>query len=226
MELEMDKDKIINKIRKLLALASSKNENEAQSAMLMAQKLMALHNIEMSQVDNVSENHDVIEEEADAKRHKTKWKRSLGKLIAINFKCDTFLRGYGTFSTMFVGKRENIDICKTVYLSAVRFINKFFSEYWKKLNRPVSDSIRLKNSYALGFICRLKEKFEEQKTIAEQEGWALVLVKDSDVVEYMESKHLKHKEAKTSNKFDAEALAQGYIDCDDKFGETGQTKLE
>lgn len=221
----MGKDKIIDKIRKLLALASSKNENEAQSAMLMAQKLMAIHNIEMSQVDDIID-HNIIEEEADAKRHKTKWKRNLAKLIASNFRCDTFLRGYGTYSTIFVGKRENIDICKTVYQSAVRFIDKFFSEYWKKVNRPVSDSISLKNSYALGFIYRLKEKFNEQKIVAEQEGWALVLVKDSDVIEYMENKNMKHKVSKSSSKLNSEALTQGYIDCDNKFGETGLVKIE
>lgn len=222
----MEKDKIINKIQKLLALASSKNENEAQAAMLMAQKLMALHNIEMSQVENNATDHKVIEDQADEKSHKTKWKRWLANVIAINFRCETFLRGYGTYNTIFVGKRENIDICKVVYLSAVQFINKFFTEYWKQLNSPVSESIRLKNSYALGFITRLKEKFEEQKIIAEQEGWALVLVKDTDVVKYMEQKNIKHSEASTTNKLDINALRQGYMDCNDKYGEIGQVKLK
>lgn len=224
--LQMKKDYIINKIRKLLALASSKNENEAQSALLMAQKLMAIHNIEMSQIDSVRNDHNVIEEEAESKRHKTIWKRRLAQVIANNFKCDTFFRGFGTYSTIFVGKRENIDICETVYLAAVRFINKFFSEYWRKQNRPVSESIKLKNSYALGFIYKLNEKFKEQKIIAEQEGWALVLVKDSDVVEYMERKNIKHTNAKTTSKLDTDSLRQGYIDCDNKFGETGQEKIE
>lgn len=222
----MEKDKIINKIQKLLALASSKNENEAQAAMLMAQKLMALHNIEMSQVETVGVDHKVIEAQADKKSHKTKWKRWLANVIAINFRCETFLRGYGTYNTIFVGKRENVDICKVVYASAVRFIDNFFTEYWKKLNSPVSESIRLKNSYVLGFITRLKEKFEEQKIVAEQEGWALVLVKDTDVVKYMEQKNIKHSEASTTNKLDINALRQGYMDCNDKYGETGQIKIE
>lgn len=224
--LQMEKDFIINKIRKLLALASSKNENEAQSALLMAQKLMAIHNIEMSQVDNVRTDHNVIEEEADSKRHKTIWKRRLAQVIANNFKCGIFFRGHGTYSTIFVGKMENIDICKTIYLSAVRFIDKFFSEYWRKQNRPVSESIKLKNNYALGFICKLNEKFKDQNIIAEQEGWALVLVNDSDVVDYMERKNIKHTKAKTTCKLDVDALRQGYIDCDNEFGETGQEKIE
>lgn len=121
---------------------------------------------------------------------------------------------------------ENVDICKVVYSSAVRFIDKFFTEYWKKLNSPVSESIRLKNSYALGFISRLKEKFEEQKIVAEQEGLALALDKDTDVIKYMEQKNIKHSEASTTNKLDINALRQGYMDCNDKYGEIGQAKLK
>lgn len=221
-----NKDKIIRNIRKLLALSNSNNENEAHSAMLMAQKLMAKHNIEISLVENNATDHNVIEEQADKKSHKTKWKRWLANIIAINFKCETFLRGYGTYNTIFVGKQENVDICKVVYLSAVRFIDNFFTEYWKNANSPVSACKRLKNSYALGFITRLREKFEEQKIVAEQEGWALVLVKDTDVVKYMEQKNLKYSEASTTNKLDINALRQGYMDCNDKYGETGQAKIK
>lgn len=112
----MEKDKIINKIQKLLALASSKNENEAQTAMLMAQKLMAIHNIEMSQVETVGVDNNVIEEQADVKSHKTKWKRWLANVIAINFRCETFLRGYGTYNTIFVGRK-----CR--YLQSSLFIS-------------------------------------------------------------------------------------------------------
>lgn len=96
----------------------------------------------------------------------------------------------------------------------------------EKQNRPVSESIKLKCNYALGFICKLNEKFKEQKIIPKQEGWTLVLVKCSNVVEYMERKNIKHKVAKTSSKLESEALAQGYIDCENKFGETGLVKIE
>ena len=45
------KEKIIEKIKKALALANNnKNPNEAQAAMLMVQKMMAKYHIEMQEV--------------------------------------------------------------------------------------------------------------------------------------------------------------------------------
>lgn len=241
-----NKELIIDKIRKLLKLATSKNENEAQTAMLMAQKYMAMHNIEMSQVEDAPIDHDVIEEKADKKAHRTKWKRSLASVIANNFRCDIYYKGHGNYSTLFVGKKDDIDICKTVYQSAVMFIDKNFSEYWNnegkwvtefdlfgdpdlhcRVERPLSDSIRMKDSYARGFIKRLRQRFEEQKVVAEKEGWGLVLVKDTDVVEYMQQKTFTGSLSSSSvNGIDSDAFTQGYKDCNNKFGETGIKKVE
>ena len=50
------KEKIIEKIKKALALANNnKNPNEAQAAMLMAQKMMAKYHIEMQEVEEGEE---------------------------------------------------------------------------------------------------------------------------------------------------------------------------
>lgn len=237
----MTQEKVIDKIRKLLALATSSNENEAQSAMLMAQRWMAKYNIEMSQVEDAPVDHEVVEEEADKKRHRTKWKRSLAEVIADNFNCDIFFRGHGSYATIFVGKKDSIEICKTVYSAAVMFIDREFSKYWNeegkwhefklfgqanaKVERPLSDSIVMKDSYARGFIRRLRERFKEQKVEAEQEGWGLVLVKDSDVVAYMQSMEFKGSMSSGPSSIDGKSLQQGYRDCSERFGETGQKKI-
>ncbi|OZY84854.1 hypothetical protein CBP51_16975 [Cellvibrio mixtus] len=47
---EMADDKILDKIKKCLALAKSSNANEAQTALRQARKLMELHNIEFADV--------------------------------------------------------------------------------------------------------------------------------------------------------------------------------
>lgn len=50
------KEKIIEKIKKALALANNnKNPNEAQAAMLMAQKMMAKYHIEMQELEEAEE---------------------------------------------------------------------------------------------------------------------------------------------------------------------------
>lgn len=241
----MENEKIIDKIRKLLALATSSNENEAQNAMLMAQKLMAQHNIEMSQVEDAPVDHDVLEEEADKKAHCTKWKRRLASVIANNFKCDIYYHGNRKYSTIFVGKRESIDIAKMVYNSAVMFIDVNFAKYWNETGkwggsfdlfgdpdlkfvheRPLSDSIRMKDSYARGFIERLRGRFEEQKREAEKQGWGLVLVKDTDVVAHMQAIHFsKGRMNNSATEIDSASYRKGYKDCNDKFGETGLKKI-
>ena len=237
----MTKEQVIEKIQKLLRLANSQNENEAQSAMLMAQKLMAQYKIELSQVEDAEIDHNVVEEEADKKAHSTAWKRQLALLIAQSFQCETYVVGYRSYKTVFIGKQANVKICKQVYEAAIRFIDFNFGIYWRttgkyKLPRdakwlgwtelPVSYSIAQKSSYAMGFIHRLKGRFEEQKVKADKEGWGLVLVKDPDVVEYKLNLNLSKSNFTSANTEDSDAYTQGYMDCHSKFGDTGIEKVE
>lgn len=237
----MTKEQAMEKIQKLLRLASSQNENEAQAAMLMAQKLMAQYKIELSQVEDAEIDHNVMEEDADKKAHSTAWKRQLALLIAKNFQCEAYVVGYRTYKTVFVGKRDNLKICKQVYEAAIRFIDFNFAIYWRttgkyKLPRdakwlgwtelPVSYSIAQKSSYAMGFIARLRVRFDEQKVKADKEGWGLVLVKDPDVVEYKLNLNLSKSTFTQANTDDDDAYSKGYMDCNNKFGDTGIEKVE
>ena len=227
-----NQEQVIEKIRKLLNLSQSSNENEAQSAMLMAQKLMAQYNIAMSQVEDAVEDHDVVEESADKKAHRTRWKRALARCVADNFKCDMYMKGNGSYATVFVGKKESLEICKAVYEAAVRFIDLNFAKWWNMEGKwqgweelPLFRSIRMKDSYARGFIHNLKEKFEAQKVTADKEGWGLVLVKDADVTAHMQAMKFAGSISNSATAIDSTALRQGYKDCKDKFGETGQRKI-
>ena len=237
----MTKEQAMEKIQKLLRLASSQNENEAQAAMLMAQKLMAQYKIELSQVEDAEIDHNVMEEDADKKAHSTAWKRQLALLIAKNFQCEAYVVGYRTYKTVFVGKRDNLKICKQVYEAAIRFIDFNFAIYWRttgkyKLPRdakwlgwtelPVSYSIAQKSSYAMGFTTRLRVRFDEQKVKADKEGWGLVLVKDPDVVEYKLNLNLSKSTFTQANTDDDDAYSKGYMDCNNKFGDTGIEKVE
>lgn len=68
-------------IRKLLALSNSSNENEAQSALTKAQELLAKYHLSMDEIKDADVDHNVIEETADRKAHRTPWKRRLGHVI-------------------------------------------------------------------------------------------------------------------------------------------------
>lgn len=81
----MDKQTIINKIRKCMALAGSTNEHEAAIALRQAQKLMQLHSV--SDTDMLAAGVCESAAGAGAIRQPAKWEGALAKMIAKAFGC-------------------------------------------------------------------------------------------------------------------------------------------
>ena len=117
-------------------------------------------------------------------------------------------------------------------LEMIPFIDFYFKAFWHKtlMEKPwlnLADSISMKASYANGFIDALKNRFDEQKVQADQEGWGLVLVKDADVVNYMNTQYPNlAKSVSRCNRSDSNAYYQGHEDCSSKFGDTGVRKIK
>lgn len=171
-------NQILDKISKALRLGkNNSNENEAQSAILAAQRLMAKYHI--SQKDENSflnecekQDEEVIEEKAEEEMNNDKWKRRLMITIAKNFRCDVYYHGG---KLILVGAKEDILISKRVYLYAKQALlnsfKEFFTEYldYNYVSYREKNSIRnkLKREYAYGFIDGLTKKFEKQKADSE-----------------------------------------------------------
>lgn len=181
-------NQILEKISKTLRLSTNNsNENEAQTAILAAQKLMAKYHISQEEIndfinENDSQNTKVIEESAENEVHNTKWKRELLLTIATNFRCDAYYYGK---KLLLVGANEDILITKRVYLYAKKAILSSFKIFFKENYEQyaIDNSIRnkRKREFALGFIKGLSEKFEKQKANSEL---SLVVI-NPKVEEYM-----------------------------------------
>lgn len=183
-------NQILDRISKALRLGTNNsNENEAQNAILAAQRLMAKYHISQEDVnDFLSENEnkstEIIEENAESEMNNDKWKRRLMITIAKNFRCSIF---YRSGKLILVGAKEDILISKRVYLYAKQAILNNFKIFFKENYElyAVNSSIRnkYKREYALGFIKGLSEKFEMQKANSEL---SLVVV-NQDVKEYFKN---------------------------------------
>ena len=181
-------NQILDRISKALRLGKdNNNENEAQAAILAAQRLMAKYKISEEEVndfldENEKQENEVIEEKADTETNNDKWKRNLMITIAKNFRCDVYYHGK---KLVIVGAKEDILISKRVYLYAKQAILNSFKDFFRENYNiyMVSNTIRnkCKREYAFGFTKGLKEKFEEQKANSEL---ALVVV-NPDVKEYL-----------------------------------------
>lgn len=181
-------NQILNKISKVLSLGTNNsNENESQSAILTAQRLMAKYHITQEEIDDfIDENEKqetkVIEERTTDEINNEKWKRRLIIVIAKNFRCDVF---YHCGRLVIVGEQEDIEISKRVYLYAKQAIlnsfKKFFNENYS--TNDINFRNKCKRDFAYGFICGLRQKFEKQKENSEM---ALVIV-NPKVEEYFKN---------------------------------------
>lgn len=104
----MNKETIVDRIRKLLRLARDKgaSEHEAASAMAMAQKLMMQHNIEQ-----VEEQHEepAIRGEWHQRDIDKKWQLLLVQAVAKLYSCRVVTSSAG--AVRFYGKASNVLVC-------------------------------------------------------------------------------------------------------------------
>lgn len=176
-------NKIIDKIRKLLALSESSNEHEAKLAMLKAQELLAKHKMTLKDVEG-TEKIEVKKHYTDVTFTKAKWKGRLASIIADNFGCYVFYSTRNTNRIVFLGKEEDVLVCEIILSYAIDCINSSVARLRREYYRDQMSAKGLEGDYAMGFLDGLKTSFNKQKS--NNQEWGLVLVKDEAVVEAYE----------------------------------------
>lgn len=181
-------EKILNKIRKVLALTQSPYQEEAQAALLKAQELMMQYGLSMAEVkEDDIETKKVIDDCILQKRRNTWYEKYLAAVIGNNFRCHPyFTPGRGIY---FIGLKSDVEIAREVYLYALSVMLFLANEYLKKLKDQMAYKKGIKNDYILGFIYGLERKFKSQ---VEAKSYALILVKDPLVEEAVNKKNLKN----------------------------------
>lgn len=180
---------IRDKIKKLLALATSPNENEAKAALLRAKKLMMEHKISETEVQGLDE-QELIHLQCDNVRWTTDsgeiWITSLADLIADNHLCSCSWmtrKGTRTHILYIHGLGTDVELCKSVIEYAVGFVRGRIKIEQRR--RITSDPKAVAASYARGFILGMELMYDEQKD--EHPEWGLVVSKPQGVDEYMKS---------------------------------------
>lgn len=186
---------IKDRIKKLLALSASPNENEAQAAMLKAKELMAKYKMEDADLVNKSE---LVHIECPAVKWTSDsgriWINNLCKVLCDNYCCVSSwsrYKGHRTYELQITGFKEDAELCKAVIEYAIGFINGQVKILQRKYRSRNPKSIE--QSYAEGFLVGLEIAFELQKD--EHPEWGLVVVKPEEVKNYEDN--LGSKEVKT-----------------------------
>ena len=180
----MENENIKKKISKLLALATSPNENEARVALLKAQELMARYKLETS---------DIVDHEKQTIKHintgimhgarHDPWAWNLASTIADNYCCSTYCSrwsGKQNSEICFVGFEDDAEICANVFKYAVESVYSVQKTIKKKYKDFTAKSVRMVlQGYGYGFASGLKAAYDEKRK--ENQEWGLVLVTPVEV---------------------------------------------
>lgn len=139
-----DRNKIIDRIKKLLALGQSPNEAEATQAMRMAQHLMMLHQIQEGEATIASdalETENITRKTVAHMKTRVKWKGNLYHAIAQTNFCDMYwedireINGSSTtrsFNVNLIGTPGNIALVESFYAYLSETITRLAADYIKQ----------------------------------------------------------------------------------------------
>ncbi len=168
-----EKEKVLERIKKLLALATSSNEHEAAAAAAKAQELLLKHNLDESMLD------DKEEESADfysfIDKNYVGVRGVLLHYICQATMCTEVLQSLagGHKKYYIFGKKENLEVVEYLYWHLIRQINHLSP-------KPLGG--RISNSWRLGAVTTVGKRLTQTITEFQQASdatKALVVVQNA-----------------------------------------------
>jgi hypothetical protein len=174
------KTRIIDKIRKLLALANSGNEHEAALAASHAQRLLSEHNLAMADIEPDFNPQSADKVETAIPKTLPKWMRHLSAGICTAFDCQAIHHPADGKMT-FIGVGADVQIAAYTFSYLDKTVRKLCSNYMKK---HAADNISnrgrelMRQSYYLGAVSTITGRLREQKVQTPITPGALVPIKE------------------------------------------------
>lgn len=164
-ELNEELIKIAEKIEKLLTLsANNSNDNEAQNALVKAQKLLVKHKLSLGDIESLTKKEITVEHLVSPITFKTSdsWKYHLASCIANNFGCYCFAIKSGLDKyIVFLGIDEDVKIVQHIVMSTVMYIEQNIDIKRKNAIKNKKSVRNISYNYGMGFCNGLESKFKE-----------------------------------------------------------------
>lgn len=179
---------IIDKIKKLLSLATSDNQNEAELASKKAQELLIKHNLEKADIKEAPEYNEKREAYKRANPALKFIHPLLTEYYFVYMYRHTSRSPFIDNEYVMVGTKENIEIAGYVR----SFLLNSFKQLYKIENKKQNWKGKYRDVFYYGLYEGLKEQLEAQRKAIDTEG-ALVPINEA-LVRHVESQHkLSHR---------------------------------
>ncbi|HVU03914.1 MAG TPA: DUF2786 domain-containing protein [Polyangiaceae bacterium] len=200
---------ILERIAKLLALAESSNEHEAQAAMSAAQRLMLKHNL--ADVTRAGGESLSFRHLGRPTGRVTEAERILANILAEHFFVDTIWvpvwraeEGKRGSVLEVCGRDENLEMADYVYAFLTRAAERLWKEH--KKSRKIRGN-RDRRAYVAGVMSGFEKKLAEESRKNAAEG--LVWVGDPGVEHYFKRRHPRVRWTRHVSSRNSEAHQRG-----------------
>jgi hypothetical protein len=220
----MADESILLRIKKLLALATSENENEAAIAASKAQQLLLEHNISNEELEGFSavkhEKVTQIRSEGLTGRNRSGWYGHLADIVSASNLCKILISGAGL---VWIGKPSNIEVAqfilKTLSNDLIRFADLSFQMAKIEAAKPgtmrytpVPHGKTWKNNFYYGACQSIKERLNSnlaQLEMKDNNINALIVRNDIELNEYMGIHYPRLGKVSNHMKYNRSAWEQG-----------------
>ncbi|MFT8878873.1 MAG: DUF2786 domain-containing protein [Oenococcus sp.] len=177
-------ENIIRKIKGLLN-KSEGNDDEAQSALVLAQRLMLKYKIDEEQVQGADLIANSIDEEkVTVYKSLHYWEDQLASVIANNFRVKMYYQNKGSYKSIrYYGFDKDRVLAKEVFIIAYEALlahsKKYLNRWYEKnfyVERTRKTSNYLLESYRVGFVEGLSEAFDKQVSALKGKYEVMVLI--------------------------------------------------
>lgn len=171
MAEENNRDGIVNKIKKLLALSKgTSNDNEAMAAALKAQRLIASYDVEEYEYREAGFRVPKIDEVTCEVNTIREWRHVLASIVAENFRCRCFSNnkriydecGWATkrktYHKVFFGYEHDAQAAALIF----GYLYSFADRKANRLVKRYKNKAPYYNRYVLGFCAGVKSELEKQ----------------------------------------------------------------
>ena len=172
-----ERKKIINRIKKLLAMVNGGTIHEKEVAIYQAQRLMAKYHIEEYQIRDFAKDK-IVEVMSNVSVRKVIW-QILASSIASNFRCKLYHSSPNGKRTLirpvFMGYQTDAEVAKEIFESAFRFAKKESTRVANYYYRTEGTSFGVKDEWLVGFINGLKDGFADQVELSNESALMVII---------------------------------------------------
>lgn len=180
----MEQERIVEKIRKLLALATSSNQAEAEAAAAKAQALLQAYNLERAQIEGAAGARPLYLKQIVELGSNQRWRRYLLDAIADAHFCKAvYTPGQPRMSM--IGEPHNLDVVEFLYLCLARQLESLAAAAYRQSRSPLA-AVTWKDGFYLGAVSSLRQRLERQHqdfAHTSEQTRALVVIKDAALQE-------------------------------------------